>query len=604
MRISVSMIALNEEKQIGRALSSCSFADEIVVVDGGSTDRTMEILAAYEKVVLLRHPWEGHFGKQRQVSLDRCSGDWIIRLDADEAYSEKFERGIRDLLASAGPDIGGYTIHQCNLVGNENFYSRALDQYEPIPRVWRNRFGVKWERHIHEYLVGIVGKVLPADLYVVHYGFLDREKYWRKGERYSTIPGSGFSAPSQLVYREYDVQPRPPSSKVAAHVPPFPSLKPSGAPKVAAISAPVLDPSVMACLEPLRGEFDITAYTIVLPADGPYTAGLPVAALPGGGAPPGNYMVGLEAELLDKEIVLTGDLSEIFTFQAAAAKVKFGNRIVSRTEGIVPFAHEHDEQAKRMKRLSRRMVDAFVADTERARDALVREGIPGERIFTVPAGVDLETFAPDRREGRETRASLGIPAEATVVLYAGKRICGRAVRALLCAGKAVLCGDRKKEALLRFVVAGGSVDGAALERTAAEMGLKSSFLFLETERYADLPRLFRTADLFVLPGPSDGMRKGEGDALLAEALASGVPVVGPDSGAVREIAGPEAILVRPGDAEDLARGIRALADSEELRRSAGAAGRRRAEKMFDSREAARRLGEVFRSVLSLRHAAV
>ena len=79
MKISVSMIVLNEQDHIARALSSCTFADEIIVVDGGSTDRTQEILQSHDKVRIVRHPWTGHFGDQRQISLEHCTGDWMIR---------------------------------------------------------------------------------------------------------------------------------------------------------------------------------------------------------------------------------------------------------------------------------------------------------------------------------------------------------------------------------------------------------------------------------------------------------------------------------------------------------------------------------------------
>ncbi len=91
-----------------------------MVVDGGSTDDTLKILESHEKVILVQHPWEGHFGKQRQLSLENCSGDWVIRLDADEVFSEEFEKKIRTLLESTASDIVGYKIRQCNLIGNEN----------------------------------------------------------------------------------------------------------------------------------------------------------------------------------------------------------------------------------------------------------------------------------------------------------------------------------------------------------------------------------------------------------------------------------------------------------------------------------------------------
>jgi len=135
MKISVSMITMHEEKNIARALSSCSFADEIVVVDGGSTDGTLDILKANDKVKLVQRPWDNHFGRQRQSSLDKCSGDWVIRLDSDEAFSLIFEKNVRELLSSTSDDIEGYNVRQCNLVENEKYYSKMSDKFEAT-RKW------------------------------------------------------------------------------------------------------------------------------------------------------------------------------------------------------------------------------------------------------------------------------------------------------------------------------------------------------------------------------------------------------------------------------------------------------------------------------------
>src|SRR3989337_3918753 len=177
MKISVSMITLNEGENIARALSSCTFADEIVVVDGGSTDDTLDILRSHKKVVLIQQPWEGHFGKQRQSSLDNCTGDWVVRLDADEAFSNLIEENIRTLLESTPPDIAGYFIRQCNLIGDERYYSKNADDHENIPRIWRNLRVARWEGHVHEQLTGLEGRLAKYwDAYVVHYGLLDKKR--------------------------------------------------------------------------------------------------------------------------------------------------------------------------------------------------------------------------------------------------------------------------------------------------------------------------------------------------------------------------------------------------------------------------------------------
>ena len=200
MKISISMIALNEEDFIARALSSCGFADEIVVVDGGSIDSTLAILQADPRVKTICHPWEGHFGRQRQIALQHCSGDWVIRLDADEAFSLAFEKEIHSLLQRTPDEIQAYRIRQCNLVGDESYYSRSSDMFESTPRIWRRCEAIKWQDAVHESLIGFSGKIIEWDAYVVHYGFLNRARFMEKARNYAKIPGSLVERSENLVF--------------------------------------------------------------------------------------------------------------------------------------------------------------------------------------------------------------------------------------------------------------------------------------------------------------------------------------------------------------------------------------------------------------------
>jgi glycosyltransferase involved in cell wall biosynthesis len=266
VNISVSMIALNEEKFIARALSSCTFADEIVVVDGGSADRTIELLQSHDKVKIVHHPWNGHFGNQRQICLQHCTGNWVIRLDADEAFSQTFEENIRELLERTSEDVAGYRVRQCNLVGNENYYSKNADKFESIPRIWRNKREIRWEFAIHESLTGFSGRILDWDIYVVHYGFLDKALFLEKAQRYSKIAGSLVHRVEDLVYRDYDFQPVPDQAKVAAHVVPF-SLNGQHhrKPRIAMVRGPHLNLLEIRNLAPLQNIFDMTVFTTCPP---------------------------------------------------------------------------------------------------------------------------------------------------------------------------------------------------------------------------------------------------------------------------------------------------------------------------------------------------
>jgi glycosyl transferase family 2 len=99
--VTACVIASDEEERLPACLESLSFCEEVVVVDGGSRDRTVEIArAAGARVV--ENPWPG-FAAQRNVALDRASGDWVLEIDADERVSPELAAEIRAMLAGPPP---------------------------------------------------------------------------------------------------------------------------------------------------------------------------------------------------------------------------------------------------------------------------------------------------------------------------------------------------------------------------------------------------------------------------------------------------------------------------------------------------------------------
>jgi hypothetical protein len=380
------MIALNEEKFIARALSSCTFADEIVVVDGGSTDRTIDLLQSHAKVKIVHHSWEGHFGNQRQMSLQHCTGNWVIRLDADEVFSEMFAENIKGLLERTGDDVAGYRIRQCNLVGNENYYSKSADKFESIPRIWRNERGIRWESAIHESLTGFSGRILDWDIYVVHYGFLDKFRYLEKARRYSETAGSLVNRVEDLVYRDYDFQPVPERAKVASHVAPYSIYgQRHSKPRIAMVRGPHLNLPEMRSLASLQEIFDLTVFTTCLPPADLRDDGIPIVTLPKDPMV-ATAMAGLEYALFDTDIIFVTQIVWPYTYQAIMAKQKFGKKVVALQTDDVPFAYEANEALKKLKEYNRPNVDAFVAVTDKARDALLVEGVPSEKITVIPVG--------------------------------------------------------------------------------------------------------------------------------------------------------------------------------------------------------------------------
>src|SRR5438105_12768713 len=101
--ISLCLISLNEEEFIGRALRQVRpFVDEIILVDGGSTDRTVAIAEQYDAKVIKRK-WAHDFSKQRNIGLRQAGRQWILQMDPDETYPRRFLRSLQPLLRRAGP---------------------------------------------------------------------------------------------------------------------------------------------------------------------------------------------------------------------------------------------------------------------------------------------------------------------------------------------------------------------------------------------------------------------------------------------------------------------------------------------------------------------
>lgn len=108
MKVSLVVITLNEEKNIERCLRSVSFADEIIVLDSGSSDHTVEI-AKREGAKVFVEAFKG-FREQKQRATDLASHDWIISLDADEALSPRLAKEIQSLLKNENLEPGGYRV--------------------------------------------------------------------------------------------------------------------------------------------------------------------------------------------------------------------------------------------------------------------------------------------------------------------------------------------------------------------------------------------------------------------------------------------------------------------------------------------------------------
>jgi glycosyltransferase involved in cell wall biosynthesis len=112
MTISVAIVAMDEEMNIGPTLASVRWADEIVLVDSGSKDRTCEIARAQGARVIVE-PWRGYVA-QKQYAIDLCTKEWVLLLDADEEVSPELAEEIRAAIVDPGA-VSGYRLPRKNL---------------------------------------------------------------------------------------------------------------------------------------------------------------------------------------------------------------------------------------------------------------------------------------------------------------------------------------------------------------------------------------------------------------------------------------------------------------------------------------------------------
>src|SRR4026207_2304484 len=185
MKISATIITFNEESNIKAACESVTWADEVVVVDSNSTDRTCELAESCGARVLI-NAWPG-FGAQKQFAVAQAQHEWIFSLDADERVSDELKQSIQSLRSEKdladGYEVARRTYYQQRWIRGGGWYpDRQL-------RLFRKSKGRWKQRHIDESVQmdpGARVERLKGDL--LHYTMQDAAHHHRMiGERYAPL---------------------------------------------------------------------------------------------------------------------------------------------------------------------------------------------------------------------------------------------------------------------------------------------------------------------------------------------------------------------------------------------------------------------------------
>ena len=185
-RVSAIVICLNEEQKIGRCLASLAWVDELVVVDGGSTDQTVSIARTHGATVHANR-WPG-YAAQKAFALARATADWVVSLDADEELEPRLVQEIQAALATCGQDVDGFVMPR-----QTRYLGRWIRHGEWYPddklRVFRRARAACTNDEVHERFT-VPGRTIRLSGHILHYSHDDVAHHVRKADRYASLVAS------------------------------------------------------------------------------------------------------------------------------------------------------------------------------------------------------------------------------------------------------------------------------------------------------------------------------------------------------------------------------------------------------------------------------
>lgn len=196
--VSVNIICRNEEKNIEDCLKSVLWADEIIVVDGESTDKTVEIAKKYTDKVFI-NKWEG-FANQRNFALGKSTGDWVLVLDADERCSPELKEEILSTLSSNNLNFNGFKLPRRNFfLGKWIKYGGWYPGYQF--RLFKRECTSVSDRLVHEGYE-IEGEIGTMKSDILHYTVQSVSGFMHKVNGYSSLQAEEKSKRRVVKFRD------------------------------------------------------------------------------------------------------------------------------------------------------------------------------------------------------------------------------------------------------------------------------------------------------------------------------------------------------------------------------------------------------------------
>lgn len=361
--------------------------------------------------------------------------------------------------------------------------------------------------------------------------------------------------------------------------------------KVGIVRGGFLNPFEMQSFVPLVKRHEVVAFASLRPLG--EKVGLPVVKLPSPVDLPNfpfkmpllnrllidaHYLWGLEKKLKGFDIAHTAETYFHYTHQALKAKRRgWVKKVISTVWEVIPHNNEGIFGRRYFKKQAIKEVDRFLAVTQLAKQALVREGCNPEKITVIPVGIDLKRFHPPRQKRK--------PSQRFTLLFVGRLVAEKGVKELVAAFKKLKLNFPQ----LRLKVVGQG----PLKRWLSQQGVEA-YNF----SYQQMPGVYRQADIFVLPSKPTPTWQEQFGMVLLEAMASGLPIVTTRCGAIPEVVGESAIVVPPGNKTALYQALTQLLQRPEKRKQLAASALLRAKKLYDRERVCKRIEKLYQQVLA------
>jgi glycosyltransferase involved in cell wall biosynthesis len=178
--ISAFIVCCNEERQIRRCLESVAWCDEIVIVDSGSTDKTLDICREFTKKIIHKD-WQGYV-RQKRFALEQCSCDWVLNVDADEEVSGPLKEEVLSILSNdreeTNPTVNGYYLNRV-VFFLERWWRKGGWHPEYRLRLCR-RSATTWGGEDPHEKASVTGATARCRSELHHYSFTDLTDYMRR----------------------------------------------------------------------------------------------------------------------------------------------------------------------------------------------------------------------------------------------------------------------------------------------------------------------------------------------------------------------------------------------------------------------------------------